>query len=80
MITIDMRQPVILVGGTDEEHALHGKAVCAYLKHPIQYAAAAPTDGTRWAHFSTALAQMNAAQASVAEELCRGMDSMAGLL
>lgn len=79
MITIDMRQPVILVGGADEEHALHGKAICAYLNHPIQYAAEPPTDGTRWAHFSTALAQMNAAHAPIAEDMCRGMDSMAGL-
>lgn len=73
------RGTVHLVGGNEEEWHLHRTALEQYLGHPVHYHHAPPPDA-RWGYFNDALAQMNEAHAPLAAEMCRGMDSMAGLL
>lgn len=80
MITVLLPAKVVhLIGGTSEEQQLHRTALEQYLGHDVQFHGAPPA-GERWGYFHDALAQMNAAHAPLAEDMCRGMDSMAGLL
>ena len=73
MITISI--PVILLaGGTDEEWRLHGRAIAGHLKSIVKH------DDSSERLFYDALAEMQTAQALIAEELCRGMDSAWGPL
>lgn len=80
MIHAHMPQPnrLRLIGGTDEERELHGRALAEHFGCEVAFYASdfKRADMT----FAAAMAQMCAAQAPLAEEAVRGMDSMAGLL
>ena len=74
---IRVSTPVALIaGGTDEEWALHGRAIAGYLKLAVKRVEPEQAE----CRFGDVLAQMNAAHTPLAESMCRGMDSMAGLL
>lgn len=79
MITVDLSSPKKILGGTEEEHLLHGKALCQHYGKPVQWVNA--EDGARFhVTFAEAMTSMHAEHSAITAKMYQGADSMWGVL